>query len=497
MPANGTTASGPRTRRIAIIGAGPGGLCAAIRLKRAGFSNITIFERAAGVGGTWYHNRYPGATCDVQSHLYSFSFEQKRDWTRPYATQPEIKEYLDQCVKAYDLEPHLRLNTGVASATWDDHRSHWALVTDGGESVEADVVVSGIGMFNDLHVPEIPGLADFAGTIFHSARWNHDHDLTGETVGVIGSAASAVQFVPEIAKQAGQVHLFQRTANWVLPKADTPYTAEEVERFVADPLAVAQHRWQVFRTIEGAITFSNPQALQMAEHYGRQNIALVDDPELRRKLTPTEPYGCKRPLISNEYYPTFNRPNVELVTEGVRAITADSITTVDGRSRPVDTIVLATGFATDRYLSAIAVTGRNGTTVDRAWADGAQAYLGITTAGFPNLFMLYGPNTNNGSIIAMIEHQVAYVVRQLRRMDADDLDWIDVRPEAMERYNTELQHDLDAVAVWQAGCNGYYRSTSGRIVTQWPHTMSEYRRRTQRPDADAYVSAPATGQLVM
>ncbi len=489
MSANGSAANGARSRSIAIIGAGPGGLCAAIRLKNAGFSNVAIFERAAGVGGTWYHNRYPGAACDVQSHLYSFSFEQKRDWTRPYATQPEIKAYLEHCVAAYELEPHLRLGTGVTSATWDDDRSHWVLVTDGGERVEADIVVSGIGMFNDLHVPEIPGLADFAGTIFHSARWNHDHDLTGETVGVIGSAASAVQFVPEIAKQAGQVHLFQRTANWVLPKADTPYTTEEVERFVTDPVAVAQHRWQVFRMIEGVITFSNPQALQMAEQFGRQNIALVEDPELRRKLTPTEPYGCKRPLISNEYYPTFNRPNVELVTDGVSAITTDSIETVDGRSRPVDTVVLATGFATDRYLSAIAVTGRGGVTIDDAWADGAQAYLGITTAGFPNLFILYGPNTNNGSIITMIEHQVAYMVRQLRRMDADDLAWIDVRPDVMERYNTELQHDLDGVAVWQAGCNGYYRAASGRIVTQWPHTMSEFRRRTQRPDAGAYASA--------
>jgi cyclohexanone monooxygenase len=481
--------SGPRRLRIAILGAGPGGLCMGIRLREAGFEDFVLLEKGGGVGGTWYHNRYPGCACDIPSHLYSFSFEPKLDWSRPYASQSEIRSYMQQLAERYALLGHCRFGNGVRGAVWDERRACWTLALERGDPVEAEVVVSALGMFNELAWPAIEGLASFAGARFHSARWNWDHDLSGETVGVIGSAASAVQFVPEIVKRSGRVHLFQRTANWVVPKEDTPYTAAELERFRTDPSASLELREAIYQRVDAGMTFSDPVALSEMESAGLAAIEVVRDPELRRKLRPQHPFGCKRPLISNDYYPAFNRPNLELVTERVERVTRDSVVTADGESRRVDTLILATGFATTKYLSAIDVVGRGGRRLDEAWSDGPWAYLGITTAGFPNLFMLYGPNTNNGSILSMIECQVDYALRQIRRIADESIAWIDVRPEPMERYNDEVQRAIARVAVWQAGCNGYYRSPSGRVVTQWPYSMSEFRRRTSIPDADTYEVA--------
>jgi len=475
--------------RIAILGAGPGGLCMGIRLLEAGFGDFVLLEKSGGVGGTWYHNRYPGCACDIPSFLYSFSFEPKVDWSRPYGSQPEILAYMEHCARKFELLPHCRFGNGVRRAVWDERRARWVLGLEKGDTVEADVVVSALGMFNELAWPAIDGQGSFAGTRFHSARWNWDHDLAGETVGVIGSAASAVQFVPEIAKQAGQVHLFQRTANWVLPKEDAPYTAEQLEHFRTNPGTVRALREEMFRRVDGGMTFSDPAALAEMEAAGLGAIEVVRDPELRRKLRPQHPFGCKRPLLSNDYYPAFNRSNLELVTERIERITRDSVVTADGKVRRVDTLIFATGFATTKYLSAIEVVGRGGRRLDDAWRDGPWAYLGITTAGFPNLFMLYGPNTNNGSILEMIEAQADYALRQIRRIADEKLAWIDVRPEPMERYNQDVQQAIARVAVWQAECNGYYRSPSGRVVTQWPYSMSEFRRRTSAPDAGAYESA--------
>ena len=482
-----------RRRRVVIIGAGPGGICAAIKLREAGYDDVVVLEKADGVGGTWHHNSYPGAACDVQSHLYSFSFELKRDWSRPYATQPEILAYLEHVVDAYGLAPSIRLGTAVRRATWDDQSATWRLLTEHGDEVEADAVVSAVGMFNELNWPDIAGLDAFGGTVFHSARWDHGHDLTGERVAVIGTAASAVQFVPEIAPRVGRLHVFQRAANWVGPRADASFSDEEIERFRTDPMAALQQRWKVWRTIERVITFSDPELLRLSEAAGLANLATVEDPEVRAKLTPATPFGCQRPLSSDTWYPTFNRPEVELVTDPIARVTPTGIVTADGVERRVDTIIVATGFKTTRYLSAFEVVGRGGVAIDQAWSDGARAYLGITTAGFPNLFMLYGPNTNNGSIIFMLECQVAYLVRHLQRMDAEGLDWIDVRPEVVEAYNAGLQRDLDQVSVWQAGCHNYYRGPGGRIVTQWPHTMAAYRERTTRRDDDAYASGRLAG----
>ena len=481
--------NGRRPLRIAIIGAGPGGLCMAIQLKNAGFEDFVILEKSDGVGGTWNLNRYPGCACDIRSHLYSFSFEFKPDWSRPFAPQPEILAYLQHCAEKYGILEHCRFGNGVRRATWSDDQARWTLSLDSGDALEADATVAAIGMFNELSYPDIAGLDRFAGVSFHSARWNWDHDLTGRTVGVIGSAASAVQFVPEIVKQAERVHLFQRTANWVLPKEDDPYTEEQLDDFRRNPEIARALRDDVFNLIDagGPLTFGaiGPDM----EASCRTNMEQVEDPELRAKLVPNHPWGCKRPLFSNDYYPAFNRPNLELVTEGIESIAPHAVRTVDGRERPIDTLILATGFAATKFLSAIEVAGRDGRELADAWRDGAQAYKGVMTAGFPNLFMLYGPNTNGDSIITTIEYQVDHALRHIERIASEGLAWIDVKPGPMAEYNTRIQEDIARVVPWRAGCSDYYRSPSGRVVTQWPHTMSELRRTLETPDLEAYEIA--------
>jgi len=478
-----------RELRIAIIGAGPGGLCMAIRLKEAGFERFEILEKASGVGGTWYHNRYPGCACDVPSHLYSFSFEPKRDWSRPYAPQPEILRYLEHCAEKYGLLPHCRFGDAVQRARWDEAAARWTLELASGRTHTANVVVSAIGMFNDLATPAIPGLDDFAGTLVHSARWKPDRDLSAETVGVIGSAASAVQLVPEIVKQAGHVHLFQRTANWVGPKEDTPYTEQQLEQFRSDPAFAQMVREKIFEGFGGPGLFERVRPDMEAACLAA--MAIVKDPALRARLLPDHPWGCKRPLFSNDYYPAFNRPNLELVTERIERITPKGIRTRDGRERRLDTLILATGFATTKFLSAIDVTGRGGLAIADAWSDGAQAYKGVTTSGFPNLFMLYGPNTNSDSILMMIEYQADHALRQIQRIAREGLAWIDVKPDAMAAYNAQIQREIAGVELWQAGCTDYYRAPSGRNVTQWPGSMPAMERALASLDPEAYEVAPA------
>ena len=326
----GARDNGGRQVRIAIIGAGPGGLCMGKRLLDEGFDDFVLLEKTDGVGGTWHLNRYPGCECDIQSALYSFSFEVKPDWSKPYGTQPEILEYMRGVAEKYGLLPHCRLGNGVARAVWDEATAGWTLTLESGDTVEADVVVSAIGMFNDLSWPDIDGLDSFRGTTFHSARWDWDHDLTGERVAVIGSAASAVQFVPEIVKTAGQVHLFQRTANWVLPKLDAPYTPEQIQAFRADPAPVLAFRAEIVSTVNQGMTFADQAVNAEREAIGLAAIDVVKDPEVRRKLRPTHPFGCKRPLMSNVYYAAFNEPNLELVTDPIARITENAVVTDDG-----------------------------------------------------------------------------------------------------------------------------------------------------------------------
>ena len=477
--------------RVLVVGAGPGGLCAVKELKEAGFEDIVVLEKGDGPGGTWRINRYPGCACDVQAALYSFSWAIKPDWSRPYPPQSEILEYFEDLARRHGILPHCRFGTEVTGAHWDEAGAYWRVATASGEEYEADVLISAVGMFREPTAPDIEGIGTFAGPMFHSAQWDRTHDLTGARVAVIGSAASAVQLTPEVAEIAAQVHLFQRTANWILPKPDTPYTEEQLAHFRAHPESAAHVRAEIFRHMDAGMTFENPAVLAEQEAAGLAAIAVVRDPEVRAKLRPQHPFGCKRPLFSNAYYPAFNRPNLELVTDAIECITARGVRTVDGTEREVDTIVLATGFETTKYVSVIDVVGRHGCQIADVWEDGAQAYLGITTAGFPNLFMLYGPNTNNGSILTMIEYQVAHIVRQLERLRDEHLAWVDVKPGPMAAYNDEVQEKIKRIDVWQADCNGYYKSRTGRIVTQWPFSMTEYERRTGVIDVEAFETGPA------
>ena len=475
--------------RIVIIGAGAAGLCMGVGLKRAGVDDFVILDKASDVGGAWYWNRYPGCECDVQSHLYSFSFEQKNDWTQPFAGQEEIRGYLNHVADKYDLRRHMHFSDAVKSLDWRDEAARWQVETEAGHRFEANVVVSAIGMFNDIAWPSIEGIHDFAGTYFHSARWNREHDLRGRRVGVVGLAASAVQLIPQIAPEVAQLYCYQRTANWVMPKLNTPYTEGELETFQRDPGLVKKSRDDLYEMWNSLCLYTDIPALTEREKEGLERISAVKDPETRRKLTPDHPLGCKRELFSDLYYPTFNRDNVELITENIEKVSARGIRTVDGSFRELDTIIYSTGFYTTRYLETMTVTGRGGLKIEDAWSDGAQAYLGISTAGFPNLFMLYGPNTNQGSILFMLERQCDYVIRQIKRLDDESLAWMDVRPEVMDAFNERIQRDIDQVEVWQASCNhdSYYRAgPNRRIVTQWPLSMEDYAAATSMPGPDDF-----------
>jgi cation diffusion facilitator CzcD-associated flavoprotein CzcO len=479
----------PAHTTVLVIGAGPGGICSGITLARAGITDFVIVERAAGIGGTWWHNRYPGAECDVMSHLYSFSFEPKPDWSRPYSGQVEIRDYVELVARKHGMLPHCHFNRDVKTLRWDERAAVWRAVFTDGRALTARFVISAIGMFNDIALPDIAGLDDFAGTLFHTARWKDGHDLAGERVALIGSAASAVQTAPEIAPIVARLDLYQRTPQWVLPKKDTPFTEAELAPFRANPDVVRAMRDEIYKQIEDFVLFQDPQAVAESEAAGRQNLLAVNDPDLRRRLTPDWRYGCRRPLLSNLYYPMFNRPNVHLVDCGIERVVSEGIITARGELRAVDTIILATGFEATRYLSALDVAGRGGVHVRDAWRDGAIAYLGITTSGFPNLFMIYGPNTNNNSLITMLELESDYSVRAIKRALESGVAWLDVKPAALAAYNEQLQKDITGITVWRSDCRGYYRAPSGRIVTQFPYTMTTYQRMLAADDAASYEEA--------
>lgn len=477
--------------KVIIIGAGSAALCAAYHLNQSDIEDYLILEKGEGLGGTWFWNQYPGAECDVESHLYSFSFEPNPNWSRPFAGQEEILQYFNHIADKYDIRSHIQFNTEITELAWQDEENHWQVTNSTGEILTAKIVISAIGMFNNIVWPKIPGIETFRGNHWHSARWNKDHDITGERVGVIGIAASAIQFVPQIAPQVEQLHLYQRTANWVVPKFNEPYSQEQLTEFRNNPKALQENREKIYKVWNTLATFDDKEVLASIEEKGLERIAAVKDPELRKKLTPSHPFGCKRPLFSDLYYPVFNRDNVELITTDIDHITETSIVTKDGEAREVDTIVYSTGFYTTSYLQALNVTGRNGLHIKDAWEDGAQAYLGVNTSGFPNLFMLYGPNTNQGCILYMLERQVEYAMRQIKRLESEDLAWLDIRKDAMDKFNNKIQQDIANVDVWQAECGNdfYYRSNSGRFVTQWPHSMDAFTEHTQRNNADEYEVA--------
>ncbi len=476
--------------RIAIIGSGFGGLCMGMQLKRAGIESFTILEKADRVGGTWRDNTYPGAACDSPSFVYCFSFEQKTDWTRKWAPQPEILAYLDHCVRTYDLLRHVRFNTEVASARFDAEAGLWRLHTSSGEEIEAEILVSGTGQLNRPSYPTIPGLAEFTGVSFHSARWRRNIDLRGKRVAVIGNAASAIQFVPQIAPTVERLYVFQRSANWMLAKRDREYGP--LERWINThvPLVARLHRWWLWTTYEMRFPIFRRNAFfsrLTTRHAERTMREQVTDPELQRALVPDYPIGGKRILISDDYYQALTRDNVTVVTTPVERVHPHGIVTRDGKSLDVDVIILATGFESTSFLAPMRIEGPDGRTLDEAWKEGAEAYLGVAVAGFPNFFMLYGPNTNLGhnSILFMLECQVHYVLECIRALESRHLASLDVRPEAMRAYNTWLQAVLDDT-VWARTGKSWYKRADGRITNNWSGTTIEYWWRTRRVDWDAY-----------
>jgi cation diffusion facilitator CzcD-associated flavoprotein CzcO/acetyl esterase/lipase len=484
-----------RSPTVAIIGAGFGGIGLGITLKRAGIESFMVFEKAEGIGGVWRDNTYPGATCDVPSHLYSFSFEPNPDWSRRYSPQPEILEYLERCVAKYGIGPKLRLGTGVSRAEFDEDAGRWRIETDGGETVEADVLVSACGQLSRPATTRIKGAEDFRGPIFHTARWDHGVELDGQRVAVIGTGASTIQVVPAIAERVGQLDVYQRSAPYVIPKKDRAYRAWEQRLFRWFPPARQFQRftqWLLFEVFISAFNQFRVVGRVGVRMFERNLDEQVSDPELKRVLTPDHVLGCKRVLISPDYYSTLERPDVQLVTQGVRELTKGGVVAEDGTERPADVIVLSTGFESTRFLAPMEIRGRGGLDLNEVWREGANAYLGITVAGFPNLFVMYGPNTNlgSGSIIFQLESQMAYIadaVDRLRRTGG----WLSVRPEVQRAFDSEMQSRL-STSVWQTGCNNWYVDEHGRNTNNWPGFTLEYRRRTRRLDPSDYEAQSST-----
>jgi cation diffusion facilitator CzcD-associated flavoprotein CzcO len=481
---------------VVIVGTGFAGLGMAIRLKKEGIEDFVVLEQAAGVGGTWRDNHYPGAACDIESYLYSFSFEPNPGWTRTYAPQREILAYLEHCADKYGVRPHLRLSTAVTGATFDERTALWTVETSRGDTLVTRALVSATGGLSRPSMPDIPGLATFTGKTFHSARWDHAFPLEGKTVAVVGTGASAIQIVPAIAPKVGKLHLFQRTPPWIVPKPDhdiLPATRERMRR--APVLQQLVRSAQYLRHELFALGFVvDPRLLALASRLVLKNLAAsVPDRALREKLTPRYAMGCKRILLSNDYYPALQRPNVEVVTEGIQEIRPGGVLTKDGRERAVDAVILATGFHAAEAAAPFPVHGRGGRDLDTTWRDGAEAYLGTTVSGFPNLFLIVGPNTGLGhsSMVFMIESQIAYIASSLRTMRARRLASVDVRADAQARQNEHLHARL-ANTVWSSGCSSWYRTRSGKNTTLWPGFTFEYRLRTRRFDpADYDVVAEA------
>jgi cation diffusion facilitator CzcD-associated flavoprotein CzcO len=474
---------------VAIIGAGFAGLCMAIRLRQAGMQHFQIFEKSDGVGGTWHDNTYPGSGCDVPSHLYCFSFAPKSDWSRVYAEQPEILAYLEDCAEKFGLIPHLRLNTEIADARFDKANGLWHLVTASGEQVAARLLVSGTGQLNRPTWPAIEGLEDFAGIKFHSARWDHGADLRSKRIAVIGNGASAVQFVPRIAPEAKALYLYQRSSNWVVPKLDRPYTESEQTRFRNLPGFAWFTRFWIYLTLE-----RNYLAFIRDSWFGKRFVKVAEaqleqiaDPTLRKRLRPDYPLGCKRVLISNDFYPALQLPQVEIVTDPIQRVDSHAIIGADGKAREVDAIIFATGFDSLSFLAPMEIVGSEGKRIQDVWREGAEAYLGMSVPGFPNFFMLYGPNTNLGhnSIILMLEAQTIYVLKCIRAVLDRQIQSIEIKPEAMLAFNQRLQHDI-ARSVWAGGCRSWYKTASGKVTNNWPGFVLKYWLATRRVKFDDY-----------
>ncbi len=481
------------TARIGILGSGFSGLGMAIRLKLDGCEDFVVLEKAADLGGTWRENTYPGAACDVPSHLYCYSFEPNPDWSRLFAPQAEILAYLRRCADKYDVRRFIQFQTEVVSARFDDAARLWEVRTRDGRVMHFQILVAGKGALHVPSVPKLDGAERFRGPAFHSAQWDHSVDLTGKRVAVIGSGASAIQVVPSIAPRVARLDYYQRTPPWVLPRGDRDYSRLEKQLFRALPFAGWLHRQRIYWTLEPRVlAFTvDPRIMSLAARLGRRNIARhVADRELRSKLTPRYTMGCKRTLISDDYYQALVRPNVEVVTDGIAEIRESGIVTKDGRVRDVDVLVYCTGFKVSELLSGMDIRGAAGRSLADDWSEGARSFYGITVSGYPNLFFLMGPNTGLGhnSMIYMIESQIHYVLGAIRSLDERGAATADVRPDVQERFSERLHRRLDR-SVWASGCQSWYLDEQGRNSTTWPGFTFEYRARTRRFDPAHYQLA--------
>ena len=476
--------------RVAIVGAGFSGIGMGAALQRAGHE-YAIFERASDLGGVWQHNTYPGACCDVPSYVYSYSWAQRRDWSRPCSPQAEIQKYLREVATEQRVIGKVRFGTEVTEARWNPARLKWRLTLlgsgpGGSDDYEADALVLGCGQLSRPSWPQIPGATGFTGHSFHSALWDHEHDLTGERVAVIGTGASAIQFIPEIAQRVAQLDIYQRSAPYLLPRRNLEYPEPVRALLRRIPGAQRLRRYGMCGVME-SITFglTRSRAARLPTRAWStlfMRIQLRGDRSLRRRAWPDYPFGCKRILFSSSYLPALRRSNVELVSDQIDRITPTGVVTRDGTERPVDTIIWGTGFQSNEFVVPMRVLGTGGAELQHTWRDGAEAHRGISVAGYPNMFLLYGPNTNlgAGSIIVMLEAQIRYVAKALGLIG--DGRALDVRPEVQRRYADDVQRRLRDT-VW-TGCHSWYRRDGdGRIVNNWPGFVAEYVRDTREVDA--------------
>lgn len=476
--------------RVAIVGSGFGGLGAAIRLRQAGVENFLIFERAGEVGGTWRDNTYPGCACDVESHLYSFSFAPNPNWTRSFSPQPEIWSYLKRCARDFGLLPRIRFNHEVLAAIWDEAAQLWRIETTGG-NYSASLLVLASGALSTPVEPRLPGLENFQGKTFHSARWDHAYDLKGRRVAVVGTGASAIQFVPEIQPKVAKLHLFQRTPPWIIPRHDRRLTRLEHQLFRRFPATQRAARLSIYLFRElFLLPFRHLWLGGQIERLARGHLARsIPDAELRAKLTPDYSIGCKRILISNDYLPSLTRPNVEVVTDGIGEVRSHSIVDRAGTERDIDAIIFGTGFQVTDPPLAGRTRGRDGRTLSEVWKGSPQAHVGTTVAGFPNLFILLGPNTGLGhnSVVYMIEAQIEHLLAALGHMQRHGASAIEPRPEAQAAFVAEVRRRMERT-VWIAGrCMSWYLDSTGRNSTLWPDFSWRFRRRAARLNADEYA----------
>lgn len=477
---------------VVIVGSGFSGLGMAIALQREGKRRFIVLEKADSLGGTWRDNTYPGCACDIPSHLYSYSFAPNPNWSRMYPTQPEIRAYLESVADRFGVRGAIRFNSAFEKAHWDETERRWRIQTADGARFTAQALVAGMGGLHKPLIPKLPGAELFEGTVFHSAQWRHDIDLAGKHVGVIGTGASAIQFVPEICKSAAKVSVFQRTPPWILPKLDRPIAQWEQALFKAAPFSQNWMRRAIYSRCElSAVGFVNGR-ISLGEKMARHHIAAqVADPTLRDKVTPDYAMGCKRVLISNDWYPALQKPNVHLVTEPISAIEPAGVRTKDEALHDADVLIYATGFKAMDMLNPAVIVGRGGRVLNEEWQSHPEAFYGVTVSGYPNLFLLMGPNTGLGhnSMIFMIESQIRYTMSALKTLDAHAAAAMDVRRPIQDAFNAELERRM-AKTVWKSGCASWYLTADGKASAIWPGYTFEYRQRIARVDLRDYDLEP-------